>query len=347
MAKKVITLEEILAPHVRPVTQEDFKNLPVYSYSKIDLFEGCPYKYLLKYVQKNYEKNVKAIHLDVGNIYHKVLELKARMLINGNTVDYDYLKEVLEEGIEEVTDKGSEKIIGLKDIRKKFLGEYYQKDDKTGMSYADKEKIFLEKVLPKELEDEGWKPYDAEMTFDFVYIYEDENGNEKEAIIHGFIDSVQVNDDGNFRVVDYKSSKKSYDPKKLATPLQQCIYGMALYTKFGKLPIEYRYDFILIDEYQKACTVGYLKRAIKKLDKIFNKIDALEVSKEYVPKATPLCYYCSYCANNPNAEIALKNLCQYYSLWTPKNKSFSVNKEYTGIETEQVKPKSSGRKLFF
>ena len=113
MAKKVITLEEILAPHVRPVTQEDFKNLPVYSYSKIDLFEGCPYKYLLKYIQKNYEKNVKAIHLDVGNIYHKVLELKARMLINDNTVDYDYLKEVLEEGIEEVTDKGSEKIFSL------------------------------------------------------------------------------------------------------------------------------------------------------------------------------------------------------------------------------------------
>lgn len=39
MAKE--TLEQILTPYIRPVTEEDKGKLPVYSYSKLDLFESC------------------------------------------------------------------------------------------------------------------------------------------------------------------------------------------------------------------------------------------------------------------------------------------------------------------
>ena len=36
--------------------------------------------------------------MEIGSILHKALELKGRMIMEGKTVDYDYLKSITEEG---------------------------------------------------------------------------------------------------------------------------------------------------------------------------------------------------------------------------------------------------------
>ena len=68
-------------------------NLPRFSYSRLSTFIQCPMKYKLKYIEGNYEQ-ADAIHLDIGNILHKSLEIKYRNMIEGEDIDYNILKEI-------------------------------------------------------------------------------------------------------------------------------------------------------------------------------------------------------------------------------------------------------------
>ena len=74
-----------------------------------------------------------------------------------------------------------------------------------------------------------------------------------------------------------------------------------------------------------------------------DKIDQAKKDNEYPPSPTPLCYWCPYPdkTHTPNADKKYGGECQYYSLWKPENKVFTVNQEY--IPGEE-KPK---RKLVF
>ena len=72
--------------------------LPKFSYSKLSTYLSCPMKFKLKYVDGNYDSS-EAIHLDLGNIAHKVLEIKHRNIIDGLGNDYTYLKSVFNDGI--------------------------------------------------------------------------------------------------------------------------------------------------------------------------------------------------------------------------------------------------------
>jgi len=67
---------------------------------------------------------------------------------------------------------------------------------------------------------------------------------------------------------------------------------------------------------------------LKKLNKILDSIFEVEKSGLYAPKATPLCHWCDYSITNPNAPFYSQDLCNYYSLWTPDNKTFKVNRKF-------------------
>ncbi|MGG0308258.1 PD-(D/E)XK nuclease family protein [Priestia megaterium] len=294
--------------------------LEKYSYSKLSTFTQCPMKYYQKYVQGNYDQS-DAIHLDLGNILHKVLEIKFRNIIDNVKVDYGYLKEITYSGVKEETNKSEEFIIGVNEIIKKYGEDLFNKvDQKSGLSYKEKMSIFMDYLHNEEIND--WKPIVVEQKFEFEY--------EGKAILGGYIDRIDENKNGDLRVVDYKSSNKVFDEKELPTPLQMMIYTLACENIFGKQPIEHRYDFIMIGDHQLACTKGYYKRGIKKLNKIFDEIEWYTALNEFKPKPTPLCHWCSFSKTNPNALWYMQDLCDYYSLWTPDNKTFAKNKEYEG-----------------
>ena len=294
-------------------------NLPKFSYSKLATFVQCPMKYKYKYVDGNYVQS-DAIHLDLGNLLHKVLEIKYRNIIEGIPNDYAYLKEVYLKGIAEDTDKDKGNfIIGVNAIKEKF-GEdtFIEVNTKSNLSYEDKLETFLHYLEQDSIGD--WKPLAVEINFNFEY--------EGKVILNGFIDRIDINDKGELRVVDYKSSNKVYEDKDLTTPLQMFIYALACENIFGKTPIEFMYDMILLGEKQLACTKGYYKRGLKKLNKILDSIFEVEKSGLYAPKATPLCHWCDYSITNPNAPFYSQDLCNYYSLWTPDNKTFKVNRKF-------------------
>jgi ATP-dependent helicase/DNAse subunit B len=330
--------EAILKPYIRAVDPEKDKDLPIFSHSSLEQFVNCPYAYNLKYNEDKRSEDT-TLALELGSLLHKILEIKGHWVHLGVDIDFDKLYNIIESGYEEQDEKTSEKLRGVKALKRSYFENWYAKDNASGMTYEEKLKIFKSTVLQNEMTDDEWKPVYFELPFEFVW--------NNRCIIHGFIDRVDIKD-GEFRVVDYKTSKKVFDDSKVKTSQQFGIYACAILNMFGKLPIEYEYDFILLNQKQQAMSTGWEKRFIKKIEKILDAINKCNESKIFSPKPCPLCYYCNYCANNPNAK-EYQHECIYFSLWTPTEKSFSVNEEFNILDFRKNKEKSKTekRKIFF
>ena len=284
-------------------------------------------KFYLKYIQGNYVPS-DAIHLDLGNLLHKALEIKYRNVIEGKETDFTQLLEMIQTGIKEETEKGSDEIAGINKLIDKYGYETFAEiNAKSNLSYNQKLETFYTYLVNDRLE-EDWKPLAVELPFEFVY--------EDRIILHGFIDRIDINSKGEIRVVDYKSSNKVFEHKDLTTPLQMFIYTLACEQIYNKTPVSHVYDMILLGEKQNACTKGYYKRAKKKLDKILQSIDEDMLNGLYKPKPTPLCHWCDYSKSNPSAPFYTEDLCEYYSLWTPDNKTFETNKKFGEKEVEEL-----------
>lgn len=323
-------MQELLN-RIRPVTETD-KELQVFSYSKLEVFKNCPLQYRYKYIEKKYSQDT-SIALELGSLCHYVLEQKGRMIAAGRNVNYDRLNDILLDGVSEVDEKTKEKLLGVNQLKRKYFDVWHETDNASGASYEDKIKIFNQ-VLHSDMEDTNWKPVYFEMPFEFVW--------DNKVIIKGFIDRIDVKE-SQYRTIDYKTSKKVYEQSKLATSLQFGIYALAILNEFGVLPTESIYRFILIDDEQYALTKGWEKRLIKALNKVFGDIETSEKKKIFVPKPSPLCHWCNFCQTNPEATI-YRNECEYFSKWTPIQKTFEVNKKWNALENMNPTTK---RKLVF
>lgn len=323
-------MQELL-DRIRSVIEED-KGLPVFSYSKLEVFKNCPLQYRYKYIEKKYSQDT-SIALELGSLCHYVLEQKGKMIASSQTVDYDRLNDILLNGVKETDEKTKEELLGVNKLKRKYFEVWREADNASGATYDEKIKLFNQ-VLHEEMEDADWTPTYFERPFEFVW--------DNKVILKGFIDRIDVKD-GQYKTVDYKTSKKVYEQSKLATSLQFGIYALAILNDFGVLPVESEYRFILIDDRQYALTKGWEKRLIKALDKVFGDIEASEKKEVFVPKPTPLCHWCNFCQTNPEATI-YRNECEYFSKWTPNQKTFEVNKKWNALENIGAAPK---RKLVF
>ena len=333
-----------LQDQLRAVTDEDRKNLLTTSYSGLDLFCNCQYRYMQQKIEKKYNTS-STIALDLGNILHKGLELKGIYLMNEQPVDYDSIHSIVMEGCDEISDKTREHLPGVNEIQSMYVQDWIASmEDTTVKSYPEKIQTYLDNVLPTRMEEDDWVVDGVEVHFEYVY--------DNRIIVHGFIDRVdtKIDEDGTklIRVVDYKSYKKTYDDSKIKTPMQMIVYDLACLQMYGILPTEHEYDFIALNKRQTSsdgvCSRGYLKRGLKKIDSILDKMEKSEQEHEYPPSPTPLCYWCPYPpkSHTKNADDKWENTCPYYSLWTPEKKIFQVNQEYMPGE----EPKEP-RKLVF
>lgn len=304
------------------------------SYSKLDTFDQCPMRFYLQYVMEYYATS-NSLNLDMGTLSHYGKEIWGEALIEEKVVDkkriknailkgaelYDLSSNFKEEGAELCVDN-AQIILGIDDLKKKYFEQYYERDEKSGMTYDEKIDLYLCNFSDT-LEEPDWKVKAVELPFSFKYAHGDKNYK-----IRGYIDRVDERADANLRVVDYKSSREPYKDDKLKTPLQMFIYGLACIDKYGKLPIEYIYDFIFLGVQQEACSKGYYDRGVKKLNKLIDAIELCSEEEIFPPKPTPLCHWCNFCNTNPQADKETKGLCPYYSLWLPDCRIFAVNKKY-------------------
>ena len=316
------SMSDFFEGKVRAVTETDRNVLPRLSYSGLEVFKNCPYQFNLKYGEKKYTKET-TLALELGSLCHLILELKCNYLKVGKHVDYDYLYFILKYGSIDTNEKTKEHILGVDELKRKYFEEWYEPDNASGMTYEEKMEVF-KKVLKEEMNHASiWHPIYAELPFEFVY--------KDRVIFNGFIDRIDINIFGGFRTVDYKTSKKQFESAKVVTSLQFGIYAMAIYQEFGQIPVSFLYRFILLDEDQMAMTSGWEKRLEKTLDNLLDKIDKCKKSGIWLPKPSPLCHWCNYSVTNPKAH-EFKNDCEYYSLWTPENKVWAVNKRYNALD---------------
>lgn len=332
-----MTLEE-LKSKLRPVMEEDRGKLISVSYSKLDLLKQCCMKYKLKYVDGMYS-NQQTLPLELGSILHKGLELKGRAIIQKQPVKYNEIESIVLYGCEERTDKGSEKLLGINDIRKKYFEDWAKRDSIADKTYDEKMEVYFQKVLRNRMENKEWEVVAVEQQFEFVY--------DNRCIIHGFIDRIDKKGDER-KVVDYKSSKKIFREEDIKTPLQMVVYDLACVFLYGILPTYHEYDFILLDQKQTTddgvCSKGYLARGLKKIDSLLDLIEDMKKSQIYKPSPSPLCYWCSFPdrCHTPNVDPKFAGTCQYYSLWKPDQKSYKVNKTFVPGVIEEPR-----RKLVF
>lgn len=321
------SMSDFFEGKVRTVTEADRGVLPRLSYSGLEVFKNCPYQFNLKYGEKKYTKET-TLALELGSLCHLILELKCNYLKVGKPVDYDYLHFILKYGSIDTNEKTKEHILGVDELKRKYFEEWYEPDNASGMTYEEKMEIF-ERVINEEMSDTSiWHPIYAELPFEFVY--------KDRVIFNGFIDRVDINVFGGFRTIDYKTSKSCFPANKVVTSLQFGIYAMAIYQLLGQIPVSFLYRFILLDEDQMAMTSGWEKRLEKTLDNALDKMDKNKKSGIWLPKPSPLCWYCPYNCNNPkNTEFAQE--CEYYSLWSPNNRVWSVNKKYNALTQNNKK----------
>lgn len=299
-------------------------NQKKYSYTAIDQFDKCPYAFKFKYVDGLYSFE-ESLATSLGSLLHKAKELCSQAILNGEKPNYDEIKAgVLVDGFHEENppsgSKPDEDLLPVEFLKTEYASDWNTPDEKSGLSYEEKLDIFFSHLKDDE-EDEEWHTIGAEIPFMFEI--------RPNIFFRGYIDKVQENDKGDLRIVDYKSSKKVYDKSRLSTPLQLYIYYLACQELYpDRKVVECIYDFILLGEKQKGGSSGWLKRAEKKLDAILDNIEKAEDDGMWKPSPSPLCYWCPYCTNNPNASEELSNKCRYYSNWTPSRKVYSVNEEF-------------------
>lgn len=295
-----------------------------FSFSKLEKFDQCPYAFKLKYEDEHYS-STSSLAMEIGTIAHKCKELIACELIAGHKPDYNEITEVLFNGYDaNESDVKSNQydvthIPGVKELKTKYPFDWITPDNKSGMDYDQKIEIFRSHLKDME-QDNVWHPLAVEVPFEFIY--------DGKWLIKGFIDKIDQNENGDLRIVDYKTSKAIFDDKKVKTAMQMVIYDMAVRKIYNKIPVEHVYDFIFINQRQRACSVGYYTRGERKLREWFEKIDKCRETGEYIPKPTPLCHWCDFCRTNANAQRDFKTLCPYCSLWTPSNKTYEVVQKY-------------------
>lgn len=286
-------------------------SVELFSYSKLDTYIQCSFKYKLRYVDGHYVSG-SSIATEFGTLLHSIEETIANNIKAGEPINYVALKNTF--------------LVGCMKLNAKYPKDFitYDKSDRT---YRDKMYFYLNTGIYR-LE----KFMKAHPTYEIVGAEIPFSFEASETYgFKGFIDRV-IRDTatGEYIIQDIKSYAVPLEHSKLVTPLQFVVYTIAAEKIFGcdKSMIKCSYDLPLCDIIQEAGTAGYVDRGTKKISSIFEKIAEMD----FHPTPSPLCHWCEFCPTNPNQPAEGKGLCPYYSMWTQDNKINKPVMRWEGLE---------------
>lgn len=302
--------------------------LPKASYSKINTYDGCGWRYYLTYEQ-NYFFFGESLAADFGALIHYFEQKIFETLKKGEPVDYESIREEFKTINIVKKDRFDTEggIYGTDVLLKKYGKDFYETDE-LGDSYLLKAEKYLNTGMYR-LEDylkenPDLYPWAAEFYFSVLF---------EGYCFSGHIDRIFYNEKTDRYIIeDIKTKSKPFKDKELVTPLQFAIYCMGM--KEG-LDIPYekmscRYDLPFLNMKQDA-EKGFINRGIAKLEKILKGIK----EKDWTPKPSALCYYCPYCNANPGQPEGAEDLCPYYSLWTPEKRTQDVVSDWKGFDKHE------------
>lgn len=292
-----------------------------FSFSKVDTYNQCPFKYLVKYINKNFPKG-SSIALEYGTLIHSIEESICNSIKDNKPINYGKLK--------------IDFLAKMHEIERKYPEDFYSLD-KSGRNYQQKSFEYLEKYIYRlerfMKEHPTLEIIGAEVPINFRF--------DDQYLFRGSIDRLLRDKiTGEYIIHDIKSynvplkDEPGDRDEHLVTPLQFVVYSLAVSKMYGcdVETIKCGYDIPLCDIIQPAGTKGFITRGSNKLRKLFKGI----FDGEWAPKPSALCHWCDYCATNDNAQEEFKYLCPYFMKWTKERKDFSKENEWLGIGNHQM-----------
>ena len=269
-----------------------------YSYSKLNTYESCKFKFKLNYVDKHYIPSA-SIATDFGTAIHHAEEEIAKAIQAGQPIDYVAIKNKF--------------IIENHKLEYKYAAEYNTPDGKEDAegsfrTYKEKMNQYLNKYIYR-LENymkahPTYKIVGIEQKFDFAY---DEKHSFNGAIDRVFFDEAT----GKLIIQDIKSWAEQKKPGELKAPMQFAVYMMAAELIYGvdRANITCEYDLPLCNISQSATSKTIIEDCEPDINELFAGIE----SRNFRPKPTALCNWCQYSPlANPNIlNIKPEAVCPY------------------------------------
>ncbi len=240
-------------------------NENVYSHSKLWLYESCPEFYKLKYIDKKLPVMPTHISLFLGSVVHEALEWLYHQV--------KYHEVTIDELIEYFTERWAVQFDEKIRIENGDEVDVYNKGVRLLTDYYTKHRPFDEKVLA--IECKILFPIDSERKY----------------FIQGFIDRLDLADDGTYEVHDYKTNQSMKKQSEIDEDRQLAFYHIGLQENFGK-DINVKLVWHFLNFNHKVTS----QRTHEKLEKL--KTDTLALIKKIESTADwPACgsRYCDWC----------------------------------------------------
>jgi len=289
-----------------------------WSYSKIDCFKSCGFKFKLKYLDKNFVYSG-SIATEFGTAIHKAEESIGNYIIKNEPINYIKIKNKF--------------MIDCIKVKKRYPNDWITKDDYSGKDYETKYQDYIHKnmfYLEKYLKDNpNLEIVGSEVPINFKF--------DDTWTFTGSIDRLYRDKTTDKYIIEDIKSWPNIEKHKdeLATPLQFVVYSLALAKMKEKSTddISCQYYLPISNELASAGHKNYIEKGTAKLMSLFEKI----LAQEFKPAPKPLCHWCEFCRTNESAPNKSKWLCPYASVWTrerPANWSefnFTTLEEYPKI----------------
>lgn len=229
------------------------------SFSRIDAYATCPRRFRYAYVDRLPGRP--GPHLSFGTSIHRALEaFYDRKLPSCPTED-------------------------------ELLGFLYQRWDASGFAELPREeqigfyrhaqqvlRAFHRRAAPSYR-----LPAATEVWFELPVDYE--------AVVVGSIDRVDVDDDGRFHIVDYKTNRRIKDRTRVAASLQLALYALACRHLYGTLPATVSLDFVVPGV---TITVPLEDLDLEAARRAVLDTSAAVRAESYAPTPGPLCDWCDF-----------------------------------------------------